>query len=377
MHPRILIISQNWDYTNPTRHLLHQELSRKYGAILSGWNYKENPNDAKFKLGDIDAVIVDPWALSDTVSRHYVDIKPVDVRDYNAPIFLNLLAYDIHNLDQGFFSNIVGGADYVLSACTSAQFLPGDYSYALEHEPWLDPSSILIKNPELVNEKFILVPHAISKGEFQFLDFANRRYDVSILGAPYQFRREARRLFLNMHNIDCVCNMGKSQSLLGRMSNHYILGPRFGFTYLYRHRFRKLIANSRLSVTCDGSIGYPIRKFFEVPANGAVLAASFFPNARELGFKDGENCLFVDRHDVSALREIGMEARGGGTRMRALAAAGQDMIRELHTVEKRADQIMDVVTAVLNVGRVRTSWRDGRLKISAQSTANVTGFKPF
>lgn len=367
MHPRILIISQNWDYTNPTRRLIHEELARRYGAILSGWDYRENPNDVKFRYGAVDAVIADPWALSDSVSHHYTHIKPSNIRSYNAPVFLNLLTYDLHNLDDAFFSKIVDKCDYVLNACTSGQFLTTNYGYALEGEPWLDPSSAMIRMPALIDDRFILVPHAIAKDEFCYRSFMKRKFDVSILGASYRFRRDARLLVSEMKDIRYVCGMGRTQSLLGKLSNHYLFGPRFGITEVYRRRFRRVLAHSRLSVTCDGSIGYPVRKFFEIPASGAVLAGSFFPNAEDLGFVNGENCLFVDRFDFEALHSMVLEARGGSSRMSSLAAAGRDMVREYHTIEKRAAQIVELVTAVINSGRITTSWRGGVLKISTNT----------
>lgn len=219
-------------------------------------------------------------------------------------MFLNLLNYDLHNLSNDVFCTNVSKADYVLNGCMSKQFKMKDYTYALAGEDWLGASSPVIENPDLIDDKFILITHAISRGELDYALFKARPYDVSVFGASYAFRRTARSYLSGLDDINASCNHGKVQSMLGRLSNQYILSPKFGFTYTYRPRFKKMLATSKVSVTCDRSIGYPIRKFFEIPASGALLAGSFFDGAQELGFVDKQNCFFVGRDHVEGLHDI-------------------------------------------------------------------------
>ena len=40
---------------------------------------------------------------------------------------------------------------------------------------------------------------------------------------------------------------------------------------------------------------WPLRKFFEIPAQGTILICYPFKNAEQYGFKSWENCVFIER----------------------------------------------------------------------------------
>ena len=130
---------------------------------------------------------------------------------------------------------------------------------------------------------------------------------------------------------------------------------------LYYYRFQTGIHRSRVSITCDGTVGYPIRKFFEIPAFGSVLAGRFCRNAESLGFRHGETCFHLEE-PAGVVKLARMLARDDSL-ARRVATAGQEMVREFHSVQARIGQFMMLAESLASRRFKTARWEAGRLSV--------------
>lgn len=89
----------------------------------------------------------------------------------------------------------------------------------------------------------------------------------------------------------------------------------------------------------DGSIwDWPTSRYFEAMACGALVVAPMPHDGDILGFQDGVNMVVVDGHDF--MDKIWHYLSHEDERAR-IAAAGAKLVRQHHTCEARADQIIE------------------------------------
>lgn len=75
--------------------------------------------------------------------------------------------------------------------------------------------------------------------------------------------------------------------------------PKGLFIKYKQHTFKYLISRSKVSFTNGSAAQIPVRKFFEIPAYGSLLAAEPFYNASSLGFKDGINYVKCNSNTIA------------------------------------------------------------------------------
>lgn len=76
-----------------------------------------------------------------------------------------------------------------------------------------------------------------------------------------------------------------------------------------------------------------IRKFMEIPAAGALLLARPFVGFESMGFKNGESAMVHDEEDP--VGQV-LELLDDPVRLQAIAANGQKMLWENHSIHARA-----------------------------------------
>lgn len=86
------------------------------------------------------------------------------------------------------------------------------------------------------------------------------------------------------------------------------------------------------SVTCASLLGYPVAKYFEIPAAGSLLIADHTPDMDRMGFVDGENYVRVTAENFGEkLREV----LGDMGRFESVRRAGYDFARSSHALKNR------------------------------------------
>jgi len=117
--------------------------------------------------------------------------------------------------------------------------------------------------------------------------------------------------------------------------------------------------DARYGFTCGSVLRWPIRKYFEIPGSGAVLAAERCNGWEALGFVDGENAVCCEAADILEVnRWLAQEPE----RAQAIATAGHKLVRECHTTKARGEQIVESLRRIL-AGRFHGSyWAEGQLR---------------
>ena len=59
---------------------------------------------------------------------------------------------------------------------------------------------------------------------------------------------------------------------------------------LYNSYFYSRLKNSKISYTCPSGAEFPVRKFLEIPASGALLMCQKFKNFENFGYINKKKC---------------------------------------------------------------------------------------
>lgn len=105
----------------------------------------------------------------------------------------------------------------------------------------------------------------------------------------------------------------------------------------FSHRLHNaLIARSAAAYTEGSGYDYPVRKFFEIPAQRTLMLCSPHPGMADRGLRDGVT------HVTCAPEDVGRLARGidpASKAARAMVEAAAATVRRLHRAAVRAEQI--------------------------------------
>jgi len=360
---RLLILPNPFRHINPTWELLIDELAVANPHLVIGPRTHIPCRSLKKIIqekGPFDALIVDPWFFVKGASEEY---NPIDIYDIDIPIILSLMQFDLHNLGKELLDLIRKKADIVISAGTGNDFFYRPNQRDYENEVWLNENQYANSDKGVFNKKYVLIPHCI--GEHEFVN-SEKKDDIIIPGVSYHFRKIAKEWIDKCEHIKVAETNDLLQKLLSRLILFRPMGNRISVLNrpigldMYHKRFVKKIAQSKLAITCDGSINYPIRKFFEIPAFGTLLAAKFFERPERLGFVSGENCYSLDESNLDAIADILKMMQSDSSEINRVKEAGQTMVRELHSVRVRAQQLVEFCGAIASAQANTMTWDDGK-----------------
>lgn len=357
--PKILIIAAKIPYLNSTNSDVVAELAGRSNCFVAGYGHAINSSsvaDIIRRYGRFDLVFAEPWALLDRASPILEPFRPLDLFDHDIPIIMNALQYDMHILDEESLIRYRRLGIKIVSTVCSPQF----WQQRFEEKKYLnvEPIGALCVDPSLVTDDFIMLPHCLAGSEFHFHSFNRRSVDVAVPGVKYSFRSAVSSLLEEGRISKASTRPDILQRIILQLLQGDQLGRRHFLRGLAKKRFQRAIADARVSITCDASIGYAVRKFFEVPALGSVLAAKFFPSYRDLGFIHGQTALVMDGpEDVF---EVLRFLHDDPSAMEKIARQGQEMVREFHMVRRRVDQFIEFASAVSCQRNVTTRWQNGK-----------------
>lgn len=210
-------------------------------------------------------------------------------------------------------------------------------------------------------ERVVTALHFVADSEFSFRGLSSRAAGVSIPGVEYVLRRQA---------VAALKEKGIQLSTKGffnafRLANRIGL-PVFGrfvplklFNLLF---FRDLI-DTRFVYTARGAFGIPIRKFFEIPAAGAMMICSPPLGFSEIGFRDGEHYINAD---PASLPEVLQILGADPDCAQAIAAAGRKLVFEKHSLRARAEQLRACFGAIRQGAYEGASWKDGSFIVATK-----------
>ncbi len=124
----------------------------------------------------------------------------------------------------------------------------------------------------------------------------------------------------------------------------------------WRENYNVSLRKSKMAFADGGDAHVLVRKYFEIPARGTLLACENVVGLDKLGFCDGEN--MVEVHPENIL-DISAELFCNPERMEQIADSGRRLVLSKHTVGKRAEDTIKAIQAI-QTGRFKGShWDNG------------------
>lgn len=108
--------------------------------------------------------------------------------------------------------------------------------------------------------------------------------------------------------------------------------------------FAQEINKSKIFFTDDSIFGYPIAKYFEVPACNTLLLASGSQELRDLGFIDKETFVEINADNYKEKAYYYLEHE---KERRQIALKGYELVREKHSTAVRARQFVNYIRQFL------------------------------
>lgn len=211
--------------------------------------------------------------------------------------------------------------------------------------------NFLIKNVH----RSIPLPHFVSDGELCFRSLASRRNLVSVPGVQYELRKRAIKTLRDGRYpmpTKIVFRMFQLAQRLRLKPFSSYLGLK-----VYHAAFQRVLFDTQFVFTARGGFGIPIRKFFEIPASGAVLLCVPPNGFCALGFTDGVTHIECDTSD---LPDVIDDFCKNPSEAQFLANAGRSLIRGSHSLVARQSQLRIAMDAMLKRNYGGADWVDGR-----------------
>lgn len=202
------------------------------------------------------------------------------------------------------------------------------------------------------------IHHLVGDDEFCYTPLSARKQTWSVMGASYA-SRQAAIACLRARGIRPLMTSTKRKIIGGLKRIGALRGESNWSLSLIQRDFHRRLCASRYSYTCGSGLDMPIRKFFEIPAAGSVLVCRPFRGAKDLGFVAGEHYIDSEPQDLWDVHRY-LEANPDNAQK--IATTGQSLVKRLHSVAARSEQLRQSLEAVISksgVGR----WRDGRFTI--------------
>jgi hypothetical protein len=200
--------------------------------------------------------------------------------------------------------------------------------------------------------------HLVSDNEFFWGALATRKYDVSVPGSGYirrhNFMGDLSRSSVNLH----VAKL--RYSLIYKVADRLMLKPyaNLYMVHLYNIAFQRVLSQSKICVTDGGANNYPVRKFLEIPAAGALMVCWPAEGLELMGFKHKINCFFV--REAEEAIQITKEVCRNPNEFEHIAAAGRDLVLMNHSTTSRALQLGEAFRRIQAGSFNGSSWQDGR-----------------
>lgn len=295
---------------------------------------------------DIDSAI-------DGCSRNFAELLEAD-----AVRILSMLEFDTYNMYASHRRRleesdiyIVGWGEDFIRPKSALKGLERESFSASVNNHWHD---FVTQN----RARVISSPAMVAENEFCWTKLSSRRDRWAVQGARYSARidvrqrlRKARRPFTGQKLVNLI-------SIINRIDPRMLRWP--SVRTLLNHHWDQSFRTSRYAFTCGSALGFPIRKFFEIPASGAVLAAQPCNGFASLGFRDGENSIVTE---PDTLLDVDTLLRRDPEWAQKIANAGRELVWDRHRVAARARQYALAVDAIYGRRFYGTRWIQGKFTV--------------
>jgi hypothetical protein len=384
---RILFLDADLRYLNATRDLISKALAGAGEVVAYGPGFQSSEvlqvGLEKFicRHGPFDVVALTPHVvfaeglagksvaeLAQFYRRAYafrfafadlgalVDMNAM-ARKLRVPRITFLLEMDYYNFDRDRIEKIKSVSDYIVG------FGPGLWVKKAEM-PDLHRESFASRATDQWadylqerGDSVASMHHFVGDEEFSERPLSARSNKWAVLGVQYAARADAVDILRPYKvKIDTA-----TRKLIGGVRRIGLLRHETEFAIAHlQSSFRSNLKNSRYAFTCGSGLNMPIRKFFEIPAAGAVLVCKPFSGFVESGFVHGENCLVSKPRD---LVDVHKWLEADLARAQRIADAGRGLVLRQHSVAARAQQFADTLSAIVDGSFAGGRWRAGEYDV--------------
>lgn len=267
---------------------------------------------------------------------------------------LSMLEFDTYNMYESYQKRlensglyIVGwGSEFIRPKATLPNVVRESFG-ARVNDRWFE---FVVKN----KHRIISSPAMVAETEFCWTPLSVRHERWAVQGARYYARQEVRRALSRGGRLWVGSKLVKFISIINRINPCILRWPtvRTLFNHFWQQGFRK----SKYAFTCGSALQFPIRKYFEIPASGAVLAAQPCNGFQELGFCDGKNAIATE---PSTVLGVDRKLRENPDWAQAIASAGRELAWEKHRVGARAKQYAKAVESIARKCFRGSRWLNG------------------
>jgi hypothetical protein len=388
---KIIFIGVNQRYISATNSLLPSVLQKISQVYFYGPGFvgvevlNEGINNYVDRLGGVDFIFITAQCIID------IDIKRLDnyFTRYTAvlnggrisQIFLNdvkdfcksnkekvictISEVDPHVTQQSTIDNIDEHAQYLMGWGNGFLDTKSDLE-AIAGEPYiqnkLKQGYTLGLLDQFVNDfssRVINLGHFVNDSEFYWGDFSSRKYDVSVPGSAYRRRIQAMSAIKRVGYIKIAWNNYK---YFFKIADRFRLKPyaNFYLVNLYNLFFQQELSQSKACICDGGGNNYPVRKFFEIPASGALMICWPAVGLEKMGFVDGENCIFIK--NVEDIIDVLKLMSKSPDDFQSIAYAGRSLVLQKHSLSARAIQLRGVLQKIQAGNYNGSIWHAGEFK---------------
>lgn len=382
--PRVLYIGVNRKYVNRTFDVLMRALHVNHDVSFYGPGYQPvdsvsaGPERWIDQTGPYDIVLFDHYTLmyAQIAARRkpfagdVTHFEHAEFARYVPEMFRFLSAYrgrkcfvanwDVYGLEESIVENLesldVFIIDFSMASETIAERLEKYESadlaesktrgfwYASATDHWVN----LVKRGR---ERVLQIPHSIGMDQFQFLPLAARRNRLCVPGTSYVERKRLYSLLSIRQRVHKVREkvVDKGESML----HTSLSDARMRAIHL---RYDSEIASSQLAYTSGSVFRCPVRKYFEIPALGAVPIGQLVEGFSGLGFIGNENFLLGETPD-DVVRII---KRYSNVEMQEVAQAAQRLVLRSHSEVARASQLAESFRKIIDGSFKGSYWKAGQ-----------------
>ena len=388
-------------YINPTRQQFHDVLSQACDLVTFGPGYvsldevKDGPERFVERHGPFDIIVGDEFTLlRDAVPddkkhlhRFYYQATGFDpllihegtryykfFKTFRGPRVLTLMASDYQGFTPDFIDQMEEIGDYFFcwgqdlitaKAAVSGEGLGDKSQNAGIYAHWNDNYYNFTRRNA---HRICSLPHFVGGHEMYGGRLEQRRYDWSVMGADYDSRVDARAVLDHAG----LSRTGKLHPYLFAAFQKIGFHPYnkswaiSGLNLIFQHALR----SARFGFTCGGGCRWPIRKYVEIPGNGAVLAAEHCSGFEALGFLDRVNALAVDPKDIL---DAHVWLKSDIDRAQTMADAGRDLVAKRHSTAARSLQIAECLALIKQGHFAGSFWSEGNLRFRTLSPRSTVG----
>jgi hypothetical protein len=390
---KILFIGINHRYFNLSNYLLPSMLVKKFDVCFFGPGYVEESIlnrglDHFMEInGGVDFIFVTAQCISSMSSsrlnnfinrytylfnssfisdKFLEDVGLFTKRNRNK-VICGISEIDPHNIPQLILDSIYEHAKYFMG--WGHQFLESHFDIeAVKNEKYIQrkisqgiPLGLIDKFAKENKVDFISLGHFIGDSEYYWNDIRSRPQDVTIPGVKYHRRqkaieavRDCKGLMVGKNNLQLIYKI--LDLLRFRPFN------KFPLINLYNLQFQKQLFTSKICITDGGANNYPVRKFFEIPASGALLACWPAAGINHLGFIHKKNYFSLDQGSIEELVNL---LDSNLQCLVQMANDGRRLIIDNHSIDARSTQFYKTIETIAMNKFCGSEWRDGKYIINS------------